>query len=800
MRIRLSTRLILFVVILQAALLFLLLWNNARFMTMSHSELIEDTVQVESQLLLGALAPGLANNDIATLDDVLSLIQKEQHIVYAEVSNRQNEVLSRLGNPPAYAQPDLSYASARQDGIYDLDLNIALVGQDLGRLRVGYSLSKAMELSQQAKLQNSLIAFFGLAVTTFATLLLGAFLTRNLRKLEAGAQALSENKLDHRIEVSSLDEVGDLAQAFNQLAQHLHQTQCELQDEHRSLERETAFLHTLMDGINAVIMEARPPLYQFTYVSHQAEYLLGFSVEEWLEPDFFQRQVHPDDRGWLEQSIEKNTARRQSFSLDFRIKHKNGKVLWLRAINNVEIDERGQPTVRGLLLDITENKTAEDRIVYLAEHDPLTGLINRRRFQNELERALSYSQRYQQEGAILFIDLDQFKYVNDTYGHQYGDEYLLDISRRLSHVLRRSDILGRLGGDEFGVIIPRAKKEEAYTVGLALLGALTQENPDHDHHTAPASASIGIALFPSQGDTPSDLLAKADAAMYTAKHNGRGQVHVYHESDTALSSMQAKIHWEERIRWALKEDRFCLFFQPVVDMQSGLITHYETLLRMKGEDGKMIAPAAFLDTAERFGLIKDIDRWVVKDAIRFQGRTVADHKPISLAINLSGRHFGSKDMLQVVQESIEQYGADPGSLMFEVTETEAVQNLTEAQSFINALRKLGCRFALDDFGIGFSSFQYLRNLAVDFVKIDGSFVRNLHVDKDDRVFVKAIVDLAHGLGISCIAEFVENEHIVDILLGLGVSLGQGYHLARPEPHILDSHFLKPDRPTSADNP
>ena len=480
----------------------------------------------------------------------------------------------------------------------------------------------------------------------------------------------------------------------------------------------------------------------------------------------------------------------EAFKVDFRMVHRLGHTLWVRAINNVELGRDGTPTVRGLLLDITEHKTAEDRIVFLAEHDPLTGLINRRRFQKELERSISYAQRYDQQGAVLFLDLDQFKYVNDTYGHQYGDEYLLDISRRLSRVLRRTDVLGRLGGDEFGIIIPKTTLSEAYTVGMSLLGALAQEKQDLVAGTVPASASIGVALFPSQSAVPSDLLAKADAAMYTAKHRGRSQVHVYSEDDNELWNMQAKIHWEERIRWALSEDRFRLYYQPVVDLRSGLITHYEVLLRMLGEDGELITPAAFIETAERFGLIREIDRWVVQAAIARQGKSVAEAKPVSLAINLSGRHFSSQDMLQLVKETIEKYQADPGSLMFEVTETEAVENLHKAREFINALRRLGCRFALDDFGIGFSSFQYLRNLPVDYVKIDGSFVRNLHVDADDRIFVKAIAELAQGLGIPCIAEFVENGHIVAVLKEMGVHLGQGYHLARPGPELLDEPLLE----------
>lgn len=615
------------------------------------------------------------------------------------------------------------------------------------------------------------------------------FLTTNLRKLERGADALSANQSICCVTSSTEVDAGELVEAFNHLAQDLSETKTALKKEHDALERETRFMKALLDGIDAVVMEARPPAYQFTFVSREAQNLLGYPVSDWLKEDFWLKNTVKEDLSWLKDTVAVHTEKGESFTVDFRMTHRQGHSVWVRAINSVELDEEAQPIIRGLILDITEQKTAEDRIIYLAEHDGLTGLINRRRFQKKLEDSIAFSQRYKQQGALLFVDLDQFKYVNDTYGHQYGDEYLLDASRRLSQVLRRTDILGRLGGDEFGIVIPKCSYEEANTIGMALLGALAQGNLEHGGKAIPVSASIGVALFPSQGAMSSDLLAKADAAMYTAKRKGRGQIHIYSEEDTELWSMQVKIHWEEQIRWALSEDRFELYYQPVVELNTGLITHYEVLLRMRGEDGEMIAPGAFMETAERFGLIREIDCWVVDHAIKMQAESIKSHTPVSLAINLSGRHFGNATMLEFIQKAIQTYGADPKSLMFEVTETEAVENLSKAREFIDALREIGCKFALDDFGIGFSSFHYLRNLPVDYIKIDGSFVRSLHVDTDDRLFVKAIVDLAKGLKIPCIAEFVENKHVIDVLCDLGVNLGQGYYLARPESKFIDGQLI-----------
>jgi len=632
-------------------------------------------------------------------------------------------------------------------------------------------------------------ALMGVVITLSLTAAITYSMTANLRKLEIAAKAMSIDQLEFKVELEGKGELDDLTGTFNRLAQELSEAKKALRKEHEALERESRFMQALLDGIDAVVMEARLPGYQFTFVSREAKNLLGYAVSDWLKPNFWVDNIQKEDVIWLKETILGHTEKGESFTIDFRMSHQQGHTIWVRAINSVEFDEDQRPIIRGLILDITEQKTAEDRIVYLAEHDSLTGLINRRRFQNELERSIAYAERYQLQGAVLFVDLDQFKYVNDTYGHQYGDEYLLDVSRRLFQVLRRTDILGRLGGDEFGVVIPKCSFEEAHTVALAMLGALAQESMEHDGKMVPVSASIGVALFPTQSAVPADLLAKADAAMYTAKRKGRAQVHIFSDDDTELWNMQSKIHWEERIRWALAEDRFVLFYQPVVEMRTGLITHYEVLLRMRGDNDQMISPGAFIDTAERFGLIREIDSWVVDQAIKTQAQSIKDHKPVSLAISLSGKHFGNLNMLDYIKDTIKTYGADPQSLMFEVTETEAVENLSKARGFIDSLREIGCQFALDDFGIGFSSFHYLRNLPVDYIKIDGSFVRGLHVDTDDRLFVKAIVDLAKGLNIPCVAEFVENSHIADVLIELGVELGQGYYLAKPKAEFIDGVII-----------
>ncbi len=786
MRLRLATRLIFAVVVIEAVMLSVLVWNSVRLIGSSHAELLERSTREQSILLANSLAPGLAFDDRATLRDVLSLLRDNPILVYAAVYSRDGRMLASLGKPPARDKRaiDHTYKQAQSDGVFDVDRPIAVAGQRLGDLRVGYSIAAVEHLTNKTRTQNTAIAALELLLSIIATVTLGLVLTRNLRQLESGARALRRGELHHRIDIRSNDEIGDLSAAFNDLAEHLEQTRSALSHEHTALEREKRHLDTLLNGVHAVVWEADATTQQFTYVSREAENLLGYTQEQWLKPNFLSLHLHVEDRAWVLRELETRSQQGGPFTMDFRIFNAGGRCLWVRDIAASDPRDPGRGIIRGLMIDITDEKAADERILYLAEHDALTSLYNRRRFQEELEHHISYALRYQHEGGLLFVDLDQFKYINDSFGHQQGDEFLVQVANRLNSKLRSTDVLGRLGGDEFGVVLPQTTRAEAEQVAAALLAALTEHDVEvHNGGYAHISASIGIVLFPAHGTTASELLARADTAMYLAKDRGRNQCHVFDEQDRNVARMRAKIHWEERIRGALQKNQFVLHYQPVVDLASGAISHHEALLRMRDEDGSLIAPGAFLEVAERFGLIRDIDHWVLATTIREQAESQRRGHPICVAVNLSGRHFGRTEVLQLVRRAIEEHGADPHNIIFEVTETAAVENLAEARVFIDALRGLGCRFALDDFGIGFSSFYYLKNLPVDYVKIDGSFVLNLHTDSTDAIFVKAIADLAHGLGIITIAECIEHAEVMDILRTIGIDMGQGYYIGRPGAQI-----------------
>ena len=782
----LSSRLILSVIFVQGIMLAALVWNSVRLINDSHSHIVEDFIEEHSQLLSYALSPGLIAHDRALLIDTLQLLKKRHLLDYVVVLDANRNIMASTGSIDATSalqrKPDKSYQQAQQDQIYDLSNDINLAGQTIGYLYAGFSMQQAEAYIAKTRNQNALIAVAALLASIIITLVIGFLITRGLRQLEQGAHALQRDEFEYRIPILKNDEFSDVTNAFNTLATHLQDTKQKLSIEHEALERETRRMTNLLDNINAVVFEANPLNLQFSYVSNEAVNLLGYDLTEWYQEDFWKNRLHPEDLNHLQKILPSQITQTGDFTKDLRIANKNGDFIWTRSIYSIEtIDE--QLTVRGLLIDIHEQKKNEERIIYLADHDALTGLYNRRRFQEELEHQIAITLRFDQPSTLLFIDLDQFKFINDTYGHQRGDEFLLYVSNCLTNCLRQVDTIGRLGGDEFSVILPNTDKTTAVDIARSFQDSLLKDNPLSQVLNTHVSASVGITLIPEHGKTPSELLAKSDLAMYKAKRQGHNQTHVYTDSDQELVHMQAKLHWEEKIRRALIADHFVLHFQPIYALAENRISHFEVLLRLQDE-GQLVYPNAFLDTAERFGLIRDIDQWVINKAIEVQGTYRRQGNNITLAINLSGRNFGDNAFLSIVKEAVKRHDADPACLIFEVTETAAVENFSQAHAFIEALRNFGCRFALDDFGIGYSSFYYLRNLPIDMIKIDGSFVRNLHESPFDRLIVKTINDLATGLNIKAIAEFVENQAITDLLQEIGIDYGQGFHLGKPGPEII----------------
>jgi diguanylate cyclase (GGDEF)-like protein len=434
----------------------------------------------------------------------------------------------------------------------------------------------------------------------------------------------------------------------------------------------------------------------------------------------------------------------------------------------------------------------ESQLRHMADHDHLTGLLNRRAFERKLTEHLAQGERYGHEGAVLMLDLDEFKHVNDTLGHGAGDELIVRVGKALAERLRTTDTVARLGGDEFAILLPRGTPEDAQVVARALLETIRAERAARGPkgRARPISASIGVAALAGSHSaiTFEQALVNADLAMYDAKEAGRDRFQAYGEESHGHSPVKARIEWVERIRTALEEDRFTLHAQPIVHARSGETSQLELLVRMVAADGDLILPASFLPIAERFGLIGEIDRCVVSKAIQMLCVQRARGLRPTVEINLSGHSLGDPQLAAHIDSELRSSKVDPGQLIFEVTETAAIGNIDAARSFAQRLAELGCRFALDDFGAGFGSFYYLKHLPFDFIKIDGEFVRQLVTDNTDRLVVSAVVELARGLGKRTIAEFVGDEATACALRDLGVDYLQGYHVGKPAPI---EHWLAP---------
>jgi diguanylate cyclase (GGDEF)-like protein/PAS domain S-box-containing protein len=510
--------------------------------------------------------------------------------------------------------------------------------------------------------------------------------------------------------------------------------------------------------------------------------LTGRSADELSATDL-QTITHPDDLpDDLASMAELIAGEIPGYQLEERMIHRDGHVVWVLVSASLVHGASGKPIhcIRQLQ-DIEERKRFEGQLEYLADHDALTGLINRGRFAREVAHQLAYVRRYGGAGAVLMIDLDNFKYVNDTLGHNAGDEVITAVAGILKDRLRETDLLARLGGDEFAVLIPQATEEEARVAATGLLEAVRDSQVLVAAEGRPqVTVSVGLVPFHAERETTADdLLIDADVAMYEAKNEGRDRVAL--ASTEQHARMEARLTWVERIRRSLDEDRFVLYCQPVFDLDSETIAQHELLLRMEGERGELILPATFLYTADRFDLIHAIDRWVITRGIGTIAEEARRGRDLRLEINISGRSVTDPDLPEFIERELNTASIDPANVIFEVTETAAIAHMDQARRFVARLADMGCAFALDDFGAGFGSFYYLKYLPLDYLKIDGEFVRNLPASKTDQLILGSMVKMSKGLGKRTIAEFVGDDETVDLLREQGVDYGQGYHLGMPRP-------------------
>lgn len=450
-------------------------------------------------------------------------------------------------------------------------------------------------------------------------------------------------------------------------------------------------------------------------------------------------------------------------------------------LKDIQGSEMGSVIV---IRDVTQEMQLKKQLTYQASHDPLTGLVNRTKFEQEVKAAIHTSGDDHLGHALCYMDLDQFKIINDTCGHIAGDALLKQLSRILSERIRDTDVLARLGGDEFGLLLRNCDLENAVPIADTLRLAVRQFIFRWDEHAFDIRMSIGVVAINNPNSTHAELMSAADVACYIAKETGRDYVHAYQPEDESVTQHHELMQWSQKIQDALRTDKFYLMLQTMAPLLSAQadIQIQEFLLRIRMDDGSVVTPATFIPAAERYGLMRDIDMWVIDHTLEIiqDVQQDTDNSVTYLySINLSGQSVGDPEISDFIIKKIEQYQIDPKQLMLEITETAAITNFQSAMDFIHRLSEIGCNFALDDFGAGLSSFGYLKRMKVHFIKIDGQFVKGMGEDPIDRMMVNNITHLAYGLGLYVIAESVEDETLFNMLRDIGVHFAQGYHIQRP---------------------
>ncbi|HAD31060.1 MAG TPA: GGDEF domain-containing protein [Methylophaga sp.] len=608
------------------------------------------------------------------------------------------------------------------------------------------------------------------------------------KKYQQARQLLSEttvSSIDQEvIELSNLTH--QLINVLDHLDQHRRLRNQQVQIKNRELRKDRDFIKSLLDTAQLIVLTIDKK-FDISLFNDYGEQITGYNKNEVINTNV--ARMFPASH-WTEANIHFNellAGHQRIAQQDAELIDKTGlirQISWLHS--RLEHDNQ-QAVILSVGLDMTDKKEAEKRIVWMAEHDPLTDLCNRRKFIEEFEKSLRMAIRYHHHNTLLYLDLDQFKDINDTSGHRAGDELLILVARALKRITRFTDLVARLGGDEFAILMPESDPEGAITLAKKVIHELSTIQLEYGavHHKV--STSIGIVHFPLQDASIHELMGFADLAMYQAKAFSKGSFHTFSPDDRTREQLQARVLWKHRIEQALEQDLFVLFYQPILELQTDKIEHYEVLLRMRDPGtGELRLPGKFIQIAEQVGLIQQIDHYVIYHALQQLGALQKQGRNVCFAINLSGLVIDTSVLLPLLEKTIAEHQVNPNGIIFEITETVAVSNLQQAKAMMQAIKALGCRFSLDDFGVGFSSFNYMRELPVDIIKIDGIFIKNLDKNADDQLFVKALVDVAKGLNRQTTAEFVENAEILALLRGYGVDFAQGYHIGRPQPALLDS--------------
>jgi diguanylate cyclase (GGDEF)-like protein/PAS domain S-box-containing protein len=639
----------------------------------------------------------------------------------------------------------------------------------------------------------------GSVLSLFAMLVMYLLLNAPLRRVTNAVQAIpfigkhdfdaARTQIHIRDNPIFSDEVDSLAEAAWQLTNQLEvleqdadRHQSEMLDMLRRISQASEFSERILDTAQVVII-TQDKDGTVTSINHYGEQLLGWSKDH-LRNKLLREVFKSKEAGNQLKKIFRSII---SQGLDHYYhectmvcnKGVEREIAWHHSRMDGEVVQ-----ILSVGVEITLRKKSEEKSLYLAEHDQLTGLINRQCFMREVENVILRIRGTNEQYTLLYLDLDGFKYINDISGHQAGDIVLRMVAEALSKLCRRDDILARLGGDEMGILLSDCDVENAIKVAEKInhqFGEMRYPGLVGEHHI---SSSIGIVSVTEANQDVRHLLANADIAMYQAKSMGKARWYVFSEGERLQEKLEQRVLWEDRIKQALRDERFVMHYQPILDIHKNTISHYEALVRMQGDNGNLIPPVEFIEVAEKSGFINELDQYIVRTVINRWAALMAEGKQCKVAINLSGLSMNDESLLQLLQDLFMQYPDLPSQVIFEITETAAVADFSLAREFIETVRAMGCAFSLDDFGVGFSSFYYLKHLPVDYVKIDGSFIRNLADSPDDQIFVRALAEVARGFGKLTVAEFVGDERSLALLRSYGVDYAQGYFVGKPSADIL----------------
>jgi len=546
------------------------------------------------------------------------------------------------------------------------------------------------------------------------------------------------------------------------------------------LEEAEGRYRTLVEQLTAVSYPAEPGAKgPWQYVSPQLERMLGFSQEEWTaDPTLWARRIHPEDRDRVLEEEERDSILGVPLASEYRMITKDGRVIWVRDEGVLRAERGERVHYEGMLTNVTERKSFESQLQFLADHDPLTGLFNRRRFVQELDLEIKLMRRDGHPSSLLMLDVDGLKQVNDAMGHQAGDALVRQTAEVLRDRLRGTDSVGRLGGDEFAVLLRGSRVNEAAAVAQVLLDRFRGREQVASAEPIRPTISIGLTSLRRNFTGADEAIGAADRAMYEAKRTGGDRVAMY--SRRLPPRTEGRGSWADQIRDALDEDRIVLYRQPIIHLASREVHRHEVLIRMRSPEGDVLPPEAFLPDAERFDLVQELDRRAAHQAVSLIAAE-SNGEPLRLEVNVAAKTIEDPEFTEALADALREEGVDPANLILEVSEQVAVSDLKRARAFAERVAELGCGFALDNFGSGFGSFFYLKHLPVDHIKIDGDLIRGLSSSRVDREIVRSIVDVARSLDRETVGERVNDERTLELMKQLGVDYAQGFHLGPPTP-------------------